>query len=68
MFLAIDHGRIDLRKKDIAVKIEELNYGKQEEEFSNIPVYDVLEKNRIVRKQSNGEFILNSVKLSRDQC
>jgi hypothetical protein len=54
-------------KYDIAAKIKELNTGKQNTDFNNIPVYDVLEKHEIVRKQSNGEFILNSVHLSGDQ-
>jgi hypothetical protein len=54
-------------KDDIAGKIKELNTEKQDTDFNNVPVYDVLEKNGIVRKQNNGEFILNSVELSEDQ-
>jgi MoxR-like ATPase len=54
-------------KDDIAKKIEELNAKKKDTDFSNVPVYDILEKNGIVLKQSNGEFILNSVELSEDQ-
>jgi MoxR-like ATPase len=54
-------------KDDIAARIKELNPEHQEQDFKNIPVYDVLEKKRgIVRKEGN-EFILNSTELTNEQ-
>lgn len=53
-------------KDDIAANIKELNSEKEDQEFKNVPVYDVLEKHGIVRNDGN-EFVLNSEELTADQ-
>jgi hypothetical protein len=54
-------------KDDIAAKIKELNSGKVDQDFKNVPVYGILEKHEIVRKHGNNEFVLNSVELTKEQ-
>jgi MoxR-like ATPase len=53
-------------KDDIAAKIKELNSEKEDQDFKNVPVYDVMEKHGIVRKHGN-EFVLNSEELTAEQ-
>jgi hypothetical protein len=53
-------------KDDIAAKIKELNSDDQERDFKNIPVYEVLEKHGIVKREKN-EFILNIIELTGEQ-
>jgi hypothetical protein len=53
-------------KDNIAAMIKDLNQADKERDFKNVPVYDVLEKHRIVRKEGD-EFVLNSVQLTSEQ-
>ncbi len=53
-------------KEDIATKIKELNPERENQDFKNIPVYDILEKHGIVTKQGT-EFILNSTELTKEE-
>jgi MoxR-like ATPase len=53
--------------KDIIIqKISELNSLNESNDFRNIPVYDVLEKHKIVTKE-NTDFILNINNITKDQ-
>jgi hypothetical protein len=55
-----------LTRDKIAEKIKELNSEKEDQDFKNIPVYDVLEKRGVVRKYDN-EFVLNIIELTPEQ-
>jgi hypothetical protein len=55
-----------LTRDKIGEKIKELNSEKVDQDFKNIPVYDVLEKHGIVRKYDN-EFVLNMTELTPEQ-
>jgi hypothetical protein len=54
-------------RDDIATKIKDLNSEKEDQDFKNIPVYEVLEKHGIVRKQHGTEYILNTEELTAEQ-
>ena len=53
-------------KENIAAKIKELNSEKVDQDFKNIPVYDVLQRRGVVRKLGD-DFILNSTELTQEQ-
>lgn len=61
--LLLSGGKLTLDR--IAEKIKEFNSEKADQDFKNIPVYDVLEKRGIVRKYDN-EFVLNITELTRN--
>ena len=62
--LLLSGGR--LTREKIAEKIKELNSEKVDQDFKNIPVYDVLEKRGVVREYDN-EFVLNTTELTPEQ-
>ena len=53
-------------KDDISTKIREHNPHNQEQDFKNIPVYDVLKKHGIVRREEN-YYNLNNSELTEEQ-
>jgi FlaA1/EpsC-like NDP-sugar epimerase len=58
----------DMATKDsIAMKIKEHNPDKHKEDFSHLPVYDVLESHGIVRRHNKDEYVLNIVHLTNEE-
>ena len=53
-------------RDEIAARIRELNSDNLEQDFRNIPVYEVLEKHGIVQKE-NDHFILNIGEITSDE-
>jgi len=62
--LLVSGGKVT--REDIAANIKELNSEKVDQDFKNIPVYDVLEKRGVVKKYDS-EFILNMTELTPEQ-
>lgn len=54
-------------KDSIALQIKELNSQESEQDFMNVPVYEVLERYGIVKKESNNNFVLNSKVLTSEE-
>jgi hypothetical protein len=50
----------------ISLQTSELNSEKEDQDFKDVPSYDVLEKHGIVRKHGN-EFVLNREELTAEQ-
>jgi hypothetical protein len=63
--LLLSGGRAS--KDSIALQIKELNPEKSEQDFMNVPVYEVLEKHGIVKKESTDVFVLNSEEITSEE-